>query len=531
MRRPALETIGPPVATRRPPPWTLGRPRVTSAPAIVWLRRDLRLRDNPALAAATRDGPVLPTFVWDGEPGPWQIAGAARWWLWRSLTALDEDLRRRGSRLVLLRGAAAPALARLARVAGAQTLHYSLTLDPGEPAAADLARRLAAEGARIRVTAHEPNLVFGPHFPLTGAGTSFKVFTPFWRACLAAGSPPKPAAAPRRIAAPASWPPALDRSGLAPEAARPWTAGFADDWVPGEAAARRRLARFTGRPITEYADLRDRPDHDATSRLSPCLHFGEISARTAWHASQAALGPVEEAGQDSGGTAFRRQLAWREFAHQLLMAHPDTAERPLRTDFLAFPWRDDAGAFAAWAAGSTGYPLVDAGMRQLWSTGWMHNRVRLVCASFLTKHLLVPWQEGARWFWQTLLDADVADNTMGWQWVAGSGADAAPYFRIFDPVAQGRRFDPQGAYVRRWLPVLADLPDRWVHSPWLAPHDVRRAALLHLMPQDEGYPASAGTPGPSPLGDGFYPEPIIDHAAARRRALDAYRTMRERARS
>jgi deoxyribodipyrimidine photo-lyase len=527
---------------------------MTSSPSIWWLRRDLRLQDNPALlAAASEPRPLLPVYVWDAEREPRQTGAAARWWLRRSLATLDAELRARGSRLLVIRGPAAPALAAVARAAGAERLHYGLTLDPGEPAAVELARALAAAGARLEVTAHSPNLVFGPPFPLTAGGTPFHVFTPFWRACLATGAPARPLPSPRippfpappapvDAAGPAAstarppaatggpdsgeWPGELSLEALDREVERPWTEGFAAGWTPGETGARERLARFTERPLAGYDELRDRPDLDATSRLSPHLHFGEISTRTVWlAAAEAAIG----AGSVAGPEAYQRQLVWREFAHQLLTDRPDTVEQPLHQEFRHFPWRDDDADLAAWQQARTGYPLVDAGMRQLWTTGWMHNRVRLVCASFLTKGLLLPWQDGARWFWDTLLDADLANNTLGWQWVAGSGADAAPYFRIFNPVTQGARHDPGGAYVRRWLPELAALPDKWLQSPWAAPEAALAAAGVRLVGQEVTAEERRGAHGPAPFTGGAYPEPLIDHVAARRRALDAYRTMRERA--
>ncbi|MBM3148014.1 MAG: deoxyribodipyrimidine photo-lyase, partial [Actinobacteria bacterium] len=310
------------------------------------------------------------------------------------------------------------------------------------------------------------------------------------------------------------------------EAVRPWSSGFSG-WQPGEAGANERLERFVSGPLGDYAQARDRPDRPGTSRLSPHLHFGEVSARAVWHAvTDAAL-----VGDDDGPEAFLRQLAWREFARQLLLEHPYTTSGPLRPELGSFPWNDDPDALAAWQQGRTGYPIVDAGMRQLWQTGWMHNRVRLVCASLLCKHLLIPWQRGARWFWETLLDADLADNTLGWQWVAGSGADAAPYFRIFNPASQGRRYDPDGVYVRRWLPELAGLPDAVIHAPWEASAARRRAAGVRLIPPGEAAALSTSGPGPRLHTEGVYPEPFIDHAPARRRALDAFATMRERARA
>jgi deoxyribodipyrimidine photo-lyase len=308
------------------------------------------------------------------------------------------------------------------------------------------------------------------------------------------------------------------------EAVRPWSAEFATVWRPGEAAARERLERLLDGPLSAYAADRDRPDLEGTSRLSPHLHWGELTARQVWHAVagtlaeaglelEAAIAPAARDEEQAPGLrrsagAFLRQLGWREFGHHLLAAFPYTVTRPLRERYAAFPWRDDPAAFTAWRRGRTGYPVVDAALRQLWATGWMHNRARLLAGSFLVKDLLLPWQDGAAWFWDTLVDADLANNTLGWQWVAGCGADAAPYFRVFNPVTQGRRYDPDGAYVRRWVPELAGLDTVHAQTPWLAPD----AAL-----------ASAGVT----LGE-TYPRPVVDHGEARARALAAYDAVRAR---
>jgi len=312
-------------------------------------------------------------------------------------------------------------------------------------------------------------------------GRPYQVFTAFWRACQAMPEPGVPLPAPECIPAPERWPESLAIEELGLDPIPDWAGGLREVWTPGEAGAMRLLREFLAR-ADGYADERDRPDRAGTSRLSPHLHFGEVSARQVWHAAR-------------GVEPYLRQLGWREFSAHLLHHFPHTATEPLRPEFRAFPWRMDAAALRAWTRGRTGYPLVDAGMRELWHTGWMHNRVRMVAASFLVKHLMIPWQEGAAWFWDTLVDADLANNTMGWQWCAGCGADAAPYFRIFNPVLQGEKFDPEGAYVRRWVPELADVPARFVHKPWLAPEPPRE-----------------------------YPAPIVDHDFARLRALAAYRS-------
>jgi deoxyribodipyrimidine photo-lyase len=334
-------------------------------------------------------------------------------------------------------------------------------------------------------------------------------------------SGPAPAAAlaaPRALTPAPREPAGLALDGLEAEARKAWAAGFAEVWRPGETGAQRRLAGLAHGPLAAYAEDRDRPDRQSTSRLSPHLHWGELSGRQVWQAVagelaeagldlEASIGPPEQDGDQAPGLrrstgAFLRQLGWREFAHHLLRHFPQTPERPLHERFAAFPWRDDPAALEAWQRGLTGYPLVDAGMRELWATGWMHNRARLVAASFLVKHLLLPWRLGEEWFWDTLVDADLANNALGWQWVAGCGADAAPYFRIFNPVLQGRRYDPEGAYVRRWIPELASLPAAHVHAPWLTPADVLAAAGVTL---GETYPA-----------------PIVEHDEARSRALAAY---------
>jgi len=335
----------------------------------------------------------------------------------------------------------------------------------------------------------------------TTAGGPFRVFTPFWRRCHASPGHERPRPAPARIPSPGTPPPSWSLPELRLCTSAPRDGGIRAAWAAGEKAGRDRLSGFLDNAMVSYPHDRDRPDRDGTSRLSPYLHFGCVGARQVWHAVQARAGADSAPGAARGGEAFLRQLAWREFAHHLLFHFPATVHAPLREEYAAFPWRDDPDALVAWQKGRTGYPLVDAGMRQLRKTGWMHNRVRMVVASFLVKDLLLPWRIGAAWFFDTLVDADLANNTFGWQWVAGSGADAAPFFRVFNPTLQGGKFDPRGDYVRTWVPELGLLPDRWIHRPWEAP-----AAVL----------SSAGVvPGKT------YPRPIVDHAAARLRALAA----------
>ena len=298
---------------------------------------------------------------------------------------------------------------------------------------------------------------------------------------------------------------ALSELGLLPTI--PWDGGLQATWIPGEAGAQARLETLVAGPLKAYHDLRNLPDKPGTSMLSPHLRFGEISPRQVWHRVQIALQQGEiPSGTDS--VTFLNEIGWREFAYHLLYHFPQTVDTPLNPAFEAFPWRHDPTGLKAWQKGLTGYPIVDAGMRQLWHTGWMHNRVRMIVASFLTKDLILPWQQGANWFWDTLVDADLASNTLGWQWAAGSGADAAPYFRIFNPITQGEKFDPDGHYVRRWVPELAAMPAKWIHKPWEAPAEVLSSARVRL-------------------GEN-YPGPMVDHAQARLAALAAYKEISKR---
>ena len=455
-------------------------------PVLLWYRNDLRLADHAALAAALETGrPVLPVYVRDdAAAAPWPPGGASRWWLHHSLAALTDALARTDAPLILRRGPAAQVLCTLARQVGAEAVHAGQGLEPGARAQdRAVAASLAAEGIAFR--RFRTMSLLPPDAPRTGAGGNFSVYTPFARAAAALVAqlrPPHPA--PARIVAPPA-PASDDLASWRLLPTRPdWAGGLRTTWVPGEAGAEARLRAFLERDLDRYAARRDLPGVSATSRLSPHLHFGEISPARVWHA----------AAPDTGGAEkFRAELLWREFAIHQLWHHPDLPAVPLRARFAGMPWRADPTALAAWQQGNTGIPLVDAGMRELWHTGWMHNRVRMIAASFLVKHLLLPWQAGEAWFHDTLVDADLAANAASWQWVARSGADAAPYFRIFNPVLQGRRFDPDGAYVRRWVPELAKLPDAVLHAPWEAGGAVR------------GYPA-----------------PLIDLAAGRARALAAF---------
>lgn len=421
------------------------------APALVWFRQDLRLSDNPAMAAAVeRRSPVIPVFIWaPEEEGVWPPGAASRWWLGRSLAKLSAQLENRGSRLIVRRGPTAKALSHLVAETGATAVFWNRRYEPAAVARDGEAQsRLRSEG--LLAESFNGSLLFEPWTIRNQNGQPFQVFTPFWRACLTKPTPPPLKNAAKLLPVPGSWPHSIDLSKLGLETAVDWASAFREVWQPGESGAKRQLKRFLDEALVGYPVNRDRPDVVGTSRLSPHLHFGEISPGQVWRAVLEMMNDSPAAGQ-----AYLRQLGWREFAYYMLHHHPESPRQALRPQFAAFPWRMDPQRFKAWKQGRTGYQLVDAGMRELRHAGWMHNRVRMVVASFLVKHLLIGWQDGAAWFWETLVDADLANNTFGWQWVAGCGADAAPYFRIFNPAIHAEKFDSQGEYVGRWVPELA----------------------------------------------------------------------------
>ena len=478
-------------------------------PTLLWFRQDLRLQDNPALQAAmARGAAVIPVYILDDAgDGKWPAGGASRWWLHHSLASLDATLRMHGSRLVIARGNARGVLRELVNATEAGAVYWNRRYEPAG-IARDRAIKTEFAAGGIETTSFNSALLNEPHTIKNKQDRPFQVFTPYWRNCLAL-----PVAAPAKFASqvippPAKWPRSLELGDLSLLPPVKWTLGLADTWQPGEAGGAKRLRLFAARAMASYADQRNRPDVDGTSMLSPWLHYGEIGPRQIWaavkaHSKESGIFPPS-----NGARVFLSEVGWREFAHHLLFHFPSTPEQPLREEFAHFPWANDPGGMklGAWQRGITGYPFVDAGMRQLWHSGWMHNRVRMVVASFLVKHLRLPWTEGAAWFWDTLVDADLANNTLGWQWSAGCGADAAPYFRIFAPVLQGVKFDPNGDYVRRWVPELAKLPTSHLHAPWEAPADVLAAAGVRL-------------------GD-TYPRPLVDHGEARAAALAAFKQLR-----
>ncbi|HEX9207121.1 MAG TPA: deoxyribodipyrimidine photo-lyase [Steroidobacteraceae bacterium] len=475
---------------------------MTATTAIVWFRRDLRLADHPALSAAVRSADrVIALYIHSpGEEGDWRPGAASDWWLHHSLAQLDQSLRRKGLPLTMRRGPALATLLELVRESAATQVYWNRLYEPAL-VARDTALKAELRAQGISCESFNAALLHEPWEIRTAAGGPYRVFTPFWRACQARlDAQPAPLPAPRTLRGPDRAPHGvpLPELGLLPKL--PWHSAFGQHWTPGEAGAHARLEEFCDEWLGSYEDGRNRPDQPASSRLSPHLHFGEISPRQCLVAARNAVMDRPAAGKSAG--SFVREIGWREFAHHLLHHYPHTVTQPLDERFARFPWEDDATWREAWQRGRTGYPIVDAGMRELWATGWMHNRVRMIVASLLTKNLRQPWLAGARWFWDTLVDADLAANTLGWQWTAGCGADAAPFFRIFNPVLQAERYDPQRIYLRRWLPELAALPDEWIHRPWQAPARVLAAAGVEL--------------GSS------YPAPIVDLPASRAAALAAY---------
>lgn len=476
---------------------------------LLWFRRDLRLQDNPALEAAlARGAPVVPVYIRDdAAEGAWRPGAASRWWLRRSLAELDAALRERGSRLLLRSGPSGSELWTLIRATRADAVYWNRGYEPAVVTRdASIERDLAKDGIAVRH--FNGALLYEPITVANRQGGPFQVFSAYWRHCLTKPVAPPIKRSRRSFPAPERWPASLPLSAVDGPPVVGRDSHFTAAGKPGEREAQRRLAAFVKKSLDAYAADRDKPGCDGTSRLSAALHFGEISPRQIWSAVEAKSKTSGVFPPSKGAQVFLSEIGWREFAYHLLFHFPRTPEAPLREEFAPFPWAKDPGGrkLRAWQQGLTGYPIVDAGMRQLRETGWMHNRVRMIAASFLVKHLRLPWQRGAAWFWENLVDADLANNTLGWQWSAGCGADAAPYFRVFAPVLQGRKFDADGTYVRRWVPELRSVPAKFIHAPWKAPSEIL---------------AKAGVA----LGEN-YPQPIVDHATARAEALAAFKALR-----
>ncbi len=476
---------------------------------IVWLRHELRLEDNPALHKAAHEGkPVLPVYVWQPELPVAVMPGAAsRWWLHHSLTALEKALAALGAPLHSCTGAPHVELPKLAAACGAEAVFWSRAYDPAGSAEDDrVAKALQAIGVSCRIFSAASHLI-NPDTLMNASGAPYKVFTPFWKTASAMPTV-RPLSAPKRLVPPDNAPAGVSVKALQLLPKHDWTKGLRAAWTPGETGAQTQLRHFVDKALENYGEARDYPGQQGVSRLSAHLHFGEISPRSINAVIEAACAERQDGQLTYMAGVYLRQLYWREFGVYLLRHFPTMIDTPMRPEFAQFPWRKDSAALQQWQQGRTGYPIVDAGMRELWRTGWMHNRTRMIVASFLVKHLLVPWQSGAAWFRDTLVDADPANNTLGWQWVSGCGPDAAPYFRVFNPVKQGERYDSVGTYVREWVPELAALDDKYLHAPWTAPQETLLAAKITL-------------------GD-TYPLPLVDHKEARQRALDAFASVRGR---
>ncbi len=482
---------------------------MSDTPVVVLFRQDLRLIDNPALHAAAQTGqPALPVFIWHPFGDDWPLGTARRWWLRKSLLSLQDQLRKAGSKLLLFKGDPATVLEHVCHDHDARQVFLNRRYDPsGREADQDLKESLEDRG--ITCSEYGATLLFEPwNMGTKKDGSPFKVFTPFYNAVLERLEPVPPIPATVNLATPETWPQSLSLDDFEDLPATPPDGHHWDAfWEPGEKNALKRVGGFLDEAIEEYPELRDRPDLDLTSRFSSYLANGEISLRMIQQALMEKFNCAHPADLPEAAAGFYRELIWREFGYHLLYHFPHTDTEPLNPKYADFPWVSNyEKELQAWKRGQTGYPLVDAGMRQLNSTGWMHNRVRMVVASFLTKHLLIPWQEGAKYFWETLIDADLASNSLNWQWAAGSGADAAPYWRIFNPTRQAERFDPDGVYIVKWCPELNRLPKKAFFAPWTASALVLERAHLKLGKD--------------------YPEPIIDHNDARERALAAYEMIR-----
>jgi deoxyribodipyrimidine photo-lyase len=461
------------------------------AVTLVWFRDDLRISDNPALTTAADSGDdIVACYILDEDTqGIRPLGAASKWWLHHSLAALGETLAGLGIPLVLRRGAAGEVLPRLVAESSARAVVWNRRYGLAERTT-DSALKASFTDQGIDVTSYQANLLYEPWEVTSGSGQAYKVFTPFWRACLASRTPRRPLSAPTQLRGPVLGSDDLDAWDLLPTSPD-WAQGLRDTWTPGEAGAHARLDDFLDGAVHGYRDNRDRPALQGTSRLSPHLRFGEISPFEVWHAAQ----DHRDSSTADDIRAFGSELGWREFSWQLLYFNPELATVNYRPEFNAFAWESSTRSeLEAWQRGQTGYPLIDAGMRQMWEIGWMHNRVRMATASFLIKNLMIDWRVGERWFWDCLVDADAASNAASWQWVAGSGADASPYFRIFNPVLQSKKFDPEGTYLVRFVPELADAAN--VHEPW-----------------------KGSAPG--------YPAPVVDLRESRERALSAYKALSE----
>lgn len=475
---------------------------MTPKTALVWFRRDLRLDDHPALLAALDSCEhIVPVYIDDrAAQGDWTPGEASDWWLHHSLASLQDALEAKGSPLVIREGEALEVLRKLIEESGASEVHWNRLYEPWTRER-DTTVKQALEADGLTVCSHNGSLLTEPWAVMTKTGTPYKVFTPYWRAAKPMAASAEPEDAPVALTPPKTplHSQTLQSLGLLPDIR--WDKGIEATWQPGERAAAEQAQRFAIDAASNYDEARNLPGIDGVSRLSPHLHFGELSIRRLWQII------TSHTPESDGREVYLSELGWREFSHYALFHFPDTTDQPMNPKFRHFEWREDPAQLKAWQDGQTGIPIVDAGMRQLWQTGWMHNRVRMIVASFLVKNIRTHWLHGARWFWDTLVDADLPANTLGWQWSAGCGVDAAPYFRIFNPVSQGERFDPEGDYVRKWVPEVAGLPKKYVHAPWKLPAKDAERLGFEL--------------------DRDYAAPIADLKTSRESALSAFKALKE----
>lgn len=463
--------------------------------AIVWFRQDLRLGDNPAFAEACRHhDKIIPLYILDEVATP--LGGAKRWWLHHSLASLDKGLQKLGLSLCLRQGKAFDVLKQVVDDYQIESIYWNRCYSP-DSIERDAAIKKVFQAGGIRIVSTNGSLLHEPWQIKNKSGHFFKVFTPYWKTCLNQMNIPVFSTMPSRPNAVEAQSDSLASWNLLPTKPN-WAEAFGDYWQPGEEGAYKKLANFVSVNLKGYSTSRDEPAKDTTSKLSPHLHFGEISPWQVWRAIESAK--MDKNCDLKSAERFLSELGWREFSYYLLYHFPSLAKVNYKSQFDVFPWKNDVVSLKCWQQGMTGYPIVDAGMRELWHTGYMHNRVRMIVASFLTKDLFIDWRLGASWFLDTLVDADLASNSASWQWVAGCGADAAPYFRIFNPVLQGEKFDPNGDYVKQWVPELQSVPTPWIHKPWMAPQD--KSGLC--------------------LGND-YPKPIVDHLESRKKALLYYK--------
>ncbi|PEV58740.1 deoxyribodipyrimidine photolyase [Bacillus cereus] len=469
---------------------------------IVMFQKDFRLYDNPALFEAVQSGEVLPVYVQDET---FSIGSAAKWWLHHAIIDVQKQLKALGSTLIIRKGNTQEEILSLIKQLDITAVYWNSCYDP-DRLKSNQKMKMILEDKGIICKGFNSHLLLEPWIIKKKDNTEYKVFTPFYNA-FQKQVIPKPISRVQSIKWGNSLPASLSVSELHLLPTIPWTSHMEAIWDPTEEGAYKTFKKFFSSKLVSYSEGRDFPDQNVHSMLAPYLSFGQISVKLMFHYLINKSTERQCSLFEKQVNSFIRQLIWREFSYYLLYHYPFTVYKPLNKSFEHFPWNKEEELLRVWQKGETGYPFIDAGMRELWQTGFMHNRARMAVASFLVKHLLIPWQEGAKWFMDTLLDADIANNTMGWQWVAGSGADASPYFRIFNPITQGEKFDKNGEYIRRWVPELRDIPNKYIHKPWEAPEHILQKSNIKL--------------------GNTYPYPIVDHKAARERALCAYKNMKE----